>query len=346
MDFKKLYGIITNEKGESALNFEEKIDIKENNLLKLDSRLVEILLKDNTTKKNIIWATDNYKGFGNTYYFSKNMTLEAITGLKGNVIKPRVEKTKKEQQTRIREKAEVFTPSWICNKQNNLIDESWFEDKNIFNVEKDNIWKTNSNKITFPTKSGKTWQDYINDNRLEVACGEAPYLVSRYDTVSGNVIEVKDRIGLLDRKLRIIDENTSTEEEWLEWSTKAYKSIYGYDWQGDNVLLARENLLYTFQDYYFEKFNKEASLDILIEIANIISWNIWQMDGIKLVIPNSCKTEEKIQMSFFGDEVQKIECLGCKKNNFRKHNGIYSKIMNWETNRAIKFLTLIERSGK
>ena len=42
------------------------------------------------------------------------------------------------QQQRSREMAEVFTPSWICNKQNNLIDNAWFGRENVFNVEIDN----------------------------------------------------------------------------------------------------------------------------------------------------------------------------------------------------------------
>jgi hypothetical protein len=31
--------------------------------------------------------------------------------------------------------AEVFTPSWICNAQNNLIDNTWFGRDNVFNKE-------------------------------------------------------------------------------------------------------------------------------------------------------------------------------------------------------------------
>ena len=49
--------------------------------------------------------------------------------------------------------------------------------------------------------------------RLEISCGEAPYLVSRYDTVTGETIPISQRIGLLDRKLRVISENTDTEEQ-------------------------------------------------------------------------------------------------------------------------------------
>lgn len=78
----------------------------------------------------------------------------------------------------------------------------------------------------------------MQDTRLEISCGEALYIVSIYATVTGKVIKIKDRIGLLDRKLRIIDENTVTKEKWLKWAEIAFKNVYGYDWQGDNVLIA------------------------------------------------------------------------------------------------------------
>ena len=42
----------------------------------------------------------------------------------------------------------------------------------------------------------------------------SPYLVSRYDTTTGESIPIYKRIGLLDRKLRIINENTTTFNEW------------------------------------------------------------------------------------------------------------------------------------
>ena len=178
--------------------------------------------------------------------------------------------------------------------------------------------------------------------RLEISCGEAPYLVSRYDSVTGKTIKIKNRIGLLDRKLRIVSENIEEELEWIEWSIKAMKSVYGYDWQGDNVLIARENLLYTFIDYYKEKFNKKPSVELVKKISEIISWNIWQMDGLKFVIPNSCKNEKQVELTLFGDVEHIEECLGCKKNKNKNHNGIYCKVMNWKTNRSIKFISLIK----
>lgn len=37
----------------------ETIDVKENSLLEIDKELLDILLKDQTTGANILWATDN-----------------------------------------------------------------------------------------------------------------------------------------------------------------------------------------------------------------------------------------------------------------------------------------------
>ena len=47
--------------------FYNDIDIKENRLVQFDRTLLEILLKDRTTGKNIIWATDNYAHYGEKY---------------------------------------------------------------------------------------------------------------------------------------------------------------------------------------------------------------------------------------------------------------------------------------
>ena len=328
-----------------------EVDIRENDILQQDPVLLETLLIDRSrphtgSKKpaHIIWATDNYASKGPAYAENEQITAAAITGPNGDLIQPRVRKTKEEQMARARDKGEVFTPSWICNAQNNLIDKEWFGTDSPFNEETDKGWKTNPAPIPFPTKDGKTWQDYVTDTRMEITCGEAPYLTSRYDTITGEIIPVKDRIGLLGRKLRVVAENTSTPEELFPWAKKAYQSIYGFEWQGDNLLLARENALYTFFDYFDEKFAGKPTKEMAREIAEIISWNFWQMDGLKGVIPNSCHEDVHIEPSLFGDgEEIRIPCKGCETDDIRRHNGIYCKIMDWETGKAIKYIDLIKK---
>ena len=329
---------------------EQNIDIKENDLLKIDRSLLEILLKDKTTGKNIIWATDNYSKYGELYTSEKEIKIELITSRHGGVIKPRVEKSKEERLQRIRQKAEVFTPSWVCNLQNNLVDEVWFGRKDVFNVEKERSWEATKEKIQFSDEKGKTWQDYVNSNRMEITCGEAPYLASRYDTVTGEYIEVPNRIGLLDRKLRVVAENTDSREEWLKWATVAVQSSYGFEWQGDNILIARENLLFDVAEHYEAKFHEKLETQDLVGFAKVISWNIWQMDGLKFVIPNSCCTKEIIEEDLFESHVISKPCEGCKlgygKKSYFKHNGIYCKIRDWKENKTLRFVDIMKEGEK
>lgn len=321
-------------------------DILENDIQALDSKLMSIILVDRTrtTKDqthNIIWATDNYVQLGEGYQEWGEITEERVTGVNGRVLRPRVDKSKEEQEHRSRDKAEVFTPAWICNAQNNLIDSAWFGCPSPFNTELDKDWQTNPEPVIFP--EGKTWQDYVKDTRLEMTCGEAPYLVSRYNVVTGECIPVCNRIGLLDRKLRIVSENCHSEKDWLLWAEEAYKATYGFEWQGDSLVLAREALVYTFIDFYQEKFGTKPQNAKVRRIAEIISWNLWQMDGLKCVIPGSCYNKVTKEYTLFGEEIEYVEqCEGCATDNIYKHNGIYCRIKDWEKKRTVRFVDLLK----
>lgn len=329
---------------------QQNIDISEDFINNLGSHILKILLQDHTrsTSKSyasIFWATDNYKRLGPDYAYNMPITPELITGKHNKVVQPRVVKSKAVQAARSKDMAEVFTPSWVCNAQNNLVDENWFGRKNVFNEEIDNEdgshgWRSSLSRILFPAENPgedlnnttKDWKAYVNDPRMEITCGEAPYVVSRYDATTGEFIPVENRVGLLDRKLRVVGENTSSVEEWLEWAENAYKATYGFEWQGDNLLLAREALLVTLLDYFSAKFPEESLSETVLEnFAEIISWNFWQMDGLKGVVPNSCVEKEEHSLDLFGgDTVTKVVCPGCAKDNIHKHNGVYCKIKDWQ----------------
>lgn len=122
----------------------------ENNSELFTPEIVAALLKDRTTGENIIWATDDYAVYGEEYTFKKQILFEQVTGDFINLIQPRVKKDKDAQTQRSRDKAEVFTPSWVCNAQNNLVDNAWFgKDGKRFNTETPNGWITNYYPIMF-----------------------------------------------------------------------------------------------------------------------------------------------------------------------------------------------------
>lgn len=326
------------------------IDVLEGVIRDLDPVTLNILLFDRTTRKNILWATDDYASLGIGFEMFSEITPDLITGRYTTLIQPRTAKTKNAQLGRTREKAEVFTPSWICNKQNNLIDAQWFGRTGVFNVEDETSWTASTEAISFQG-ARSDWKKYVDAQRLEVSCGEAPYLVSRYDTVTGEKIPLHQRIGLLDRKMRIVQENAETANAWLTWAQRAFESVYGFEYQGDNLLLARENLLYSYIEYYQARFHLMPNILLLRQIARIISWNIWQMDGLKYVVPGSCKPENNYQMTIsdlidLGDDALWADtasaCPGCATGNIYRHTGDYCRIMDWRSKRSQTFISMVK----
>lgn len=259
-------------------------------------RLLAILLRDQSLSgqglsANISWATDDYG-----YPHSSPILIEQVSGVNRDIIQPRVYKHESLQTARAKDRGEVFTPAWICNAQNNLVDQHWFGYSNVFNTEitLDNgthTWQTRQERVEFP--KDKSWMKYVRCRRMEMACGEAPYLASRYDTTTGEHISIDNRIGIFDRKMRVVNENTPTQStkfnkrHWLRKAYQALQSVYGFDWQGDNVFLSRETLLISFCEYYMARWGRMPHLSAIVKAAEIIAWNIWQMDGTRFTIPDT-----------------------------------------------------------
>lgn len=319
---------------------EEKVvlqtDIIEQEIQNISSELLEILLSDKTTKKYIRWGSDNYIDYGPEYGTDQQISPNLVTRLNSSIIQPRVTKADGKKLKRTRDHAEVFTPSWVCNEQNNLVDDAWFGRSNVFNTPTDHGWRTNPDPVAFPRD--KIWKDYIDARRLEISCGEAPYLVSRYDAVTGERIPIHDRIGLLDRKLRIVGENAMNFDEWYQWTIRAFQSVYGYDFQGDNVLLARENLLYTFVEYMEDWAEKEPDIVQMKKIANIISWNIWQMNGLTMTAPYSLAEPAYHQVSLF--ELYDMGEAGIETEE-PPTKEMLCRIYDWRSKESVEFKTVV-----
>ena len=299
------------------------------------AQVLDVLLQDKTTKKNIIWATDTYAEFGEEFTDKVQLDANAILR-RTDLIRPRIQKSQEAQAQRTRKKAEVFTPSWICNKMNNHCDEEWFGRKNVFNIEQDQGWQINTEKVKFDTKDG--WKKYVDSKRLEITCGEAPYIVSRYDAATGEIIEIKRRIGILDRKLRVVNENTDNETEWLKWVLRAYQSVYGYEFQGDNLLIARINLLITFVDYMQDRWKRVPTEAELRKVVNVIVWNLWQMDGISGTIPFGKPKEEYHQFSLFDFVVAD----GPRKQDIEEPEEVYCRIYDWRSDKSLTYKSMKE----
>ena len=284
-----------------------------------NGEILPVLLVDRTTRNNIVWATDEYKDENNRLSADKPIEIVDITGEFSNRIRPRYSKTLESQKDRTKRKAEVFTPAWICNQMNNDIDEDYLNYKNAFNVTHDKSWETTTAPIVF--KGNRSWKEYVDLTRLEITCGEAPFVTSRYYPSTGEMIPVSNRIGFLDRKLRVVAEN-SKDIDYQKWSLRALQSSYGYEYQGDNLLIARINVFMAWYESYVETTGNKPTLKEAKEAAKTISWNFWQMDGLTGTVPTKSLAES--------DQISIFELLGdlpviSKEDTF-------SKIYDWRAN--------------
>ena len=236
----------------------------------MTDEITATLLKDRTTGRNIIWATEE---------------LGAVEITPDDICKiiPRHAKNRADQKRRTRARAEIFTPPEVCRIQNDLVCKP-FE---------------------------KRFDDFIDAKFLEITCGEAPYITSRNNAVTGEYIAPENRVGLLDRKFRLIGNTKPVDTLTL----RALKSVYGYEFQGDNLFLARRNIFDTVAEFLTSKLAAQELREILPTVAEIISWNFWQMDGLKYSPP-------------FTD-------------NANLFGGANCQIMDWDANEPLEFVELI-----
>lgn len=301
----------------------------QDDILKLQALgLLDDMLADKTTGKHILWASDAYSDRGPAYEKNREITPALITGDNSDVIKIRARKSMEQQTERTRKHGEVFTPVWVCKKMNDHIDEVWFRRKTGFN-------KTDNNGHVFFPK-GKTWKQYADNRRLEITCGEAPFLVSRYAPETGEVIPIPQRIGILDRKLRVVSENAETEEEWFTWAIRALEATYGYEYQGDSLLIGRVNILMTFGEYLSDRWNRRPTPEEYKGIIRIITWNIWQMDGLTGLVPYAGEEDE--QLSLFATEPKGPS--ECRFYNWRQQNSFsYLSVKGENARMKFKYIT-------
>lgn len=272
----------------------------------MNEEILNALLRDRTTGKNILWA--------NAEFGAKEITAAQVDS-----ICPRHEKIREQQKQRTRDRAEIFTPPDICALQNDL------------------IWMPR-----------KRWTEYVDAKFLEITCGEAPYLVSRYNAVTGEAIQLDNRVGLLDRKLRLVSMETKTLPDWTTWTLRAVESVYGYEFQGDNLFLARRNVFDTVVENFAAKFDCKPPKNFWLAVATIISCNLWQMDGKTNAIPyyepppeksKSKPKENPNQTALWQEYKTPIEQKSEPPN-------VYCKILDWRTGKVVEFGSLAKGAQK
>lgn len=215
---------------------------------------------------------------------------------------------------------EVYTPAWLCNLQIGLHDDNWAGVDNLFNTARIGDWETEQD--VYAKLPEDRWLEYLKFPVLEACCGEGAYLAFRYDKVTGEPIPLRDRAGVLDRKLLIAFHYARAHqvlpEQTYNLFADALDRVHGYEYQARPLLIARENMVLTVIDF-LRSAGITATQEQVDDLCRRAVRQLPQMDGLTQCIPGSCSSH----------------CRACKKSAYTGHDG--SKVAIWMDGDAYSF---------
>ena len=88
----------------------------------------------------------------------------------------------------------------------------------------------------------------------------------------------------------------------------------------------------TFIEYYQKQFGKEPILAQKKQIANVIAWNIWQMDGLTDTVPFSQVEQIVPQADFFTPETKIYTPMLCEIQDWRSKKKLLFQKMKGKNN--------------
>ena len=268
--------------------------------------VLKLLLADKAARRSIVFATDRYASLGERYREAGPIENGLLAALEARGFG-----------------LEEELSAELVRRLNDRWDEEWFGFPEPFAGE---------GPVRFAGE--EAWKKYVDAPRLAVCCGAARLLTVREDG-AGGLLSPAARPGILDRKLRVVSENAETEEVWRHWALRAFQSVYGYEYRGDLLLLGRLRLMTAFADFREARWGAEASNAELRRIANVIAWNLWQMDPETAAVPFAHREAPYRQLSLFdylsGDE------------DDRPKEPVPCRVFDWRGNESVTFRRYVER---
>lgn len=234
--------------------------------------LLTPLLFDHTHQSNIVFVTDNYENAGcqpSSEITSDNVFVLNIRALKNKDVK----------DARTKNQAEVYTPVKIVREMLDALEE---ESKDDF----------------------ETGEAFIDATILEITCGEGAFIATRYEPDTGIIIPVPERTGAFDRKMQMAYKSSNSYESFEALALRALKATYAYELQGDSLLIARVNMLMDFIEHCGEYYSQRPEPCVLMQAAEIITLNLFQMDGLTGRTPKVSSDKAVNELDMF--EIQEI----------------------------------------
>ena len=243
-------------------------------LQEIDESVLETLLTDKSTRRPLVWPS--------------GPEHPAAWMSRDDLLRP--DKNAEDPQA---EQAEFL--EW--NRKLNSLDAAWFGHEPAFNTESASGWQTLSEPVAFDDPFH--WKKYVIRPVFLFQAGRGQALVFRPFALGAQPMPYEKRMGILDRRLRIISENTREESEWLRWAESALQSLYGTDSSPLSIFQARLSAIMAVREAYAQRFGAQLPVREEKYMVTTLCWNLFQMDP---VTGCSFPVEEKpapVQLSLF-----------------------------------------------
>lgn len=113
-----------------------------------------------------------------------------------------------------------------------------------------------------------TWQHYVDSRRLEITCGEAPYLVTRYDVETGEAIPLEARVRIRRTELRRLCGDDLTEDE-SGWPCVRVKRGKGSKYQLQRILPEDVALVRSYFDVSDQRIFREEDFSLHMDYHHL-----------------------------------------------------------------------------
>lgn len=222
-------------------------------LQEIDESVLETLLTDKSTRRPLVWPS--------------GPNHPAAWMSREDFLRPQL--AAEDPQA---EQAEFL--EW--NRKLNTLDAAWFGHEPAFNEESAQGWQTLSEPVAFDDPFH--WKKYVTRPVFLFQAGHGQALVFRPFAQGAEPMQYGKRMGILDRRLRIISENTREESEWLRWAESALQSLYGTDVSPLAIFQARLSALVAVREAYAQRFGGQLPVREEKYMVTTLCWNLFQMD--------------------------------------------------------------------
>lgn len=247
-------------------------------LQEFDDLILDILLRDKTTGKPLVFPPDQTSGRPSPF-----LGLEDLYGVQSQKDMP--------------DEAEEVQTLCSWNRKLNQLDEVWFQRSGVFNTPTAEGWIPAADPVYF--EDPFHWKKYVNQ---QIYVPDLDWGAALTFAGTSENLPLNERMGQLDRELRLVNENVRSQQEWQKRTSTMLARMLGCAKDPIRLFRARLCVLETCREAFQARFGHLPSARDEKALAHIVARNLFQSEDELNTVPFQ-EMEETLQLSLFEESL-------------------------------------------